>query len=89
MKLEVTLTPADQALSDQDLLAKALGGAAQAVRRHRPHIQAHVHAKSDGGGDLRALGDLGDRIEKAYALRMERMLSDIADVLHTPPKVRS
>lgn len=85
MKVTLEVSPADQQLSDQDLLAKALRGAAQAVQRARPSVQPHVRVQRSDGAELRAIEELGERLGQGYAARMERMLEDVAGVLATPP----
>lgn len=82
MKVGVTLT-AEETTAPLDVLCqKATRGALEALRLARPDlVKADVHAhigEHQRGGELQALTDVVDLMNRAYARRTQAMLEDIA-----------
>lgn len=87
MKVSIEIGEHEQGLADEELLLKAIRGATLAVKQARPKLAAQVAAANhEVGGDLQAVDDISVRLAAAYEARVQRMLSDVADVLSSPPK---
>lgn len=91
MRVTVQLDSGEETLADDALVVKAEDALAKALDGVQDGLGARTVAVGEGvykgrGGEVRALGELGQAMHTSYQRRMDVMLTELAEMLEDDPR---